>query len=125
MPVPTGLSRATPPNEVEALLHEKLLFEIQGDESALPWVGRKIGRQAFYDFVRDIETLTETIAFDVEDVLASDSRSVIVGALEARIRATGKTAATQFAIVLTMTGDLITRFQMLEDSFNVAEAARL
>ncbi len=106
-------------------MHEKLLFEIQGDESALPWVGRKIGRQAFYDFVRDIETLTETIAFNVEDVLASDSRSVIVGALEARIRATGKTAATQFAIILTMTGDLITRFQMLEDSFNVAEAARL
>jgi hypothetical protein len=37
-----------------------------------------------------------------------------------RIKATGKIIATQFAIILTITGDVVTRFQMLEDSFDVS-----
>jgi hypothetical protein len=32
--------------------------------------------------------------------------------------------AAQFAIILTITGDVVTRFQMLEDSFDVSKAAR-
>ena len=41
-----------------------------------------------------------------------------------QIKATGKITATQFAIILTITGDVVTRFQMLEDSFDVSKAAR-
>jgi ketosteroid isomerase-like protein len=86
--------------------------------------GRKSGRQAIADFIRDIRTLTEPITFEVEDVLASNSRAAIIGALQTRIKATGKVTATQFAIILTITGDVVTRFQMLEDSFDVSKAAR-
>jgi ketosteroid isomerase-like protein len=68
--------------------------------------------------------LTESVAFNVEDILASDGRAAIVGALQTRIKATGKIIATQFAIILTITGDVVTRFQMLEDSFDVSKAAR-
>ena len=68
--------------------------------------------------------LTEPIKFDVEDILASDSRAAIIGALETKIKATGKITATQFAIILTVKDDLVTRFQMLEDSFDVSKAAR-
>ena len=50
--------------------------------------------------------------------------AAIVGALRTRIKATGKIIATQFAIVLTITEDVVTRFQMLEDSFDVSKAAR-
>jgi len=90
----------------------------------LPWIGRKTGRQAIAEFVRDIRALTEPVTFDVEDILASDRRAAIVGALKTRIKATGKTTAAHFAIVLTITGDVVTRFQMLEDSFDVSRAAR-
>jgi hypothetical protein len=69
----------------------------------LPWIGRKTGRQAIADFIRDICTLTEPVIFDVADILASDSR---------------------VAIILTITGDVATRFQMLEDSFDISKAAR-
>jgi hypothetical protein len=37
---------------------------------------------------------------------------------------TGKIIAARFAIVLTITGDVVTRVQMLEDSFDVSKAAR-
>jgi len=90
----------------------------------LPWIGRKTGREAFADFIRQIRILTEPVTFEVEDILASESRAAIVGALQTRIKATGKITASQFAIILTITDGTVTRFQMLEDSFDVSKAAR-
>jgi ketosteroid isomerase-like protein len=119
-----GISGGRDPTEIAALFDADLVFEIQGDNGVLPWIGRRSGRQAIADFIRDIHTLTEPVTFDVEDILASDSRAAIVGALQTRIKATGKIITTQFAIILTITGDVITRFQMLEDSFDVSKAAR-
>ena len=119
-----GIGSGQDPSEIAALFDADLLFEIQGDDGVLPWIGRRTGRQAVADFIRDIRALTEPVSFDVEDILASDSRAAIVGALQTRIKATGKITATQFAIILTITGGVVTRFQMLEDSFDVSRAAR-
>jgi uncharacterized protein len=119
-----GIGGGQDPVEIAALFDADLLFEIQGDNGVLPWIGRRTGRQAIADFIRDIRALTEPVAFDVEDILASERRAAIIGALQTRIKATGKIIATQFAIVLTISGDVVTRFQMLEDSFDVSKAAR-
>jgi ketosteroid isomerase-like protein len=112
------------PDEIAALFDTDLVFEIQGDDGVLPWIGRRTGRQAIADFIRDVRTLTEPITFEVDDILASDSRAAIIGALQTRIKATGKVIATQFAIILTISSAVVTRFQMLEDSFDVSKAAR-
>ena len=119
-----GIGGGKDPAEIAALFDAKLEFEIQGDDGVLPWIARKTGRQAIADFIRDIRALTEPVAFEVDDILASEHRAAIIGALQTRIKATGKIAATQFAIVLTIAGDVVTRFQMLEDSFDVSKAAR-
>jgi ketosteroid isomerase-like protein len=120
-----GIGRGRDPAEIAALFADDLVFEIQGDDGVLPWIGRKTGRQAVADFIRDIRALTEPVSFEVEDILASDSRAAIIGALQTRIKATGKITATQFAIVLTISNDVVTRYQMLEDSFDVSKAARI
>jgi len=119
-----GIGGGGDPTEIAALFGADLVFEIQGDNGVLPWIGRKTGRQAIVDFIRDIRALTAPIAFEVDDILASNSRAAIIGALQTRIKATDKITATQFAIILTITGDVVTRFQMLEDSFDVSKAAR-
>jgi ketosteroid isomerase-like protein len=119
-----GIGSGWDPTEIAALFDADLVFEIQGDDGVLPWIGRKTGRQAIAHFIRDIRTLTEPITFEVDDILASNCRPAIIGALQTRIKATGKVTATQFAIILTITGDAVTRFQMLEDSFDVSKAAR-
>jgi ketosteroid isomerase-like protein len=106
-----GIANGNDPAEITALFHADLVFEIQGDDGVLPWIGRKTGRQAMTDFIRNGRTLTEPVAFDVEEVLASDKRAVIIGALQTRIKATG------------ITDNVVTRFQMLEDSFDVSKAA--
>jgi uncharacterized protein len=119
-----GIGSGQDPSEIAALFDADLVFEIQGDDGVLPWIGRKTGRQAVADFVRDIRALTESVTFEVEDILAGESRAAIIGALQTRVKATGKIIATQFAIILTITGDVVTRFQMLEASFDVSKAAR-
>jgi ketosteroid isomerase-like protein len=119
-----GIGGGKDPAGIASLFDANVLFEIQGDDGVLPWIGRKTGRQAIADFIRDVRTLTEPVTFDVEEILASDGRAAIIGALQTRIKATGKIIATQFAIILTITGDVVTRFQMLEDSFDVSKAAR-
>ncbi len=119
-----GISEGSDPDEIAAPFAEDLVYEIQGDDGVMPWIGRKTGRKAMADFVRDVRAMTEPLAFDVEDVLASEQRAVILGSLRTRIKSTGKITATQFAFVLTITDDVVTRFQMLEDSFDVSKAAR-
>jgi ketosteroid isomerase-like protein len=68
--------------------------------------------------------LTEPIRFEVEDILGSAERAVIVGRLATRIKSTGQVTQSQFAMILTLSGALITRFQMLEDSFDVSASVR-
>jgi ketosteroid isomerase-like protein len=119
-----GIANGRDPAEIAAPFADDLSFEIQGDDGVLPWIGGKTGRVAMVDFMRDIRDLTEPVAFDVEDILANDSRAVIVGSLQTRIKNTGKITATQFAIILTIANGLVSRFQMLEDSFDLSKAAR-
>ena len=119
-----GIGGGKDPADIAALFDERLLFEIQGDDGVLPWIGRKTGRSAIADFIRDMRAMTEPVSFEVEDILTSESRAAIVGALQTRVKATGKLIQSQFAIILTVSGDLVTRFQMLEDSLDVSIAAR-
>lgn len=118
-----SLGEGEPPERIAALFSDDAGFEIPGDDGVLPWIGHRAGRRAVTDFVSNIRTLTEALSFDVEDIAASDARAVIVGELATRIRATDKVVETAFAIVLTVSGNRITRFQMLEDSFAVSRAA--
>jgi hypothetical protein len=72
----------------------------------------------------DTRRLIEQLRFDVQDILATDDRAVIVGELATRINATGKIIESAFALILTVSDGEITRFQMLQDSFAVSRAAR-
>jgi uncharacterized protein len=112
------------PDEIAALFSVDVQFEIAGDVGALPWLGLRTGRRAASDFIRDTRRLIEQIRFDVQDILASADRAVIVGELATRINETGKIIESAFAIILTASDGEITRFQMLEDSFAVSRAAR-
>ena len=111
-------------DEIAALCAPDLEWDIPGDSGVLPWVGHKTGREAISDFVRDTQTMVERISFDIQDVLASNDRAVILGHLQTRINATGKLIDGAFAIVLTFSDTKIASFLMLEDSFAVSMAAR-
>jgi uncharacterized protein len=89
---------------------------------ALDWT--KSGRSAFTDFVNESRAVIERITFEVHDILAGGDRPVILGSLASKLKRTGKIIKTDFAIVLSVANGEIVRFQMLEDSFAVSQAAR-
>jgi hypothetical protein len=112
------------PAEIAQLFSKNLEWEIAGDTGVLPWIGQKSGRAAITDFVNDSRAMLERIGFEVRDILAGDDRAVIIGSLASKLKRTGKIVKTDFAIILTVANDEIVRFQMLEDSFAVSQAAR-
>ena len=118
------MGSGTEPAEIAELFSEHMEWNIAGDTGILPWIGQKSGRAAITDFVNDSRTMIERISFDVHDILAGDDRAVILGSLASKLKRTGKIIKTDFAIVLTVANAEIVRFQMLEDSFAVSQAAR-
>ncbi len=110
--------------EIAKLFSENMQWEVAGDIGVLPWIGQKSGRAAVVDFVTDSLALMERISFEVRDILADKDRAVILGSRASRLKRTGKVVTTDFAIVLTVADGEIVRFQMLEDSFAVSQAAR-
>src|SRR5882757_8172710 len=118
------MANGAAPTEIAALFSEDLDWEIAGDTGVLPWVGKKKGRAAIADFVRDSRVMVERISFDVQDVLAGNGRAAILGSLATKIKRTGKVIRSDFVIVLTVANGQIVRFRMLEDSFAVSQAAR-
>ena len=117
------LGSGAAPEEVAMMASEDVSFEIPGNENAFPWIGMKIGRQAFTEFVRDQRELLVSDVFRVDDILASDTRAVIVGELSGIVKKSGKRVATYFTIILTIAGGQIRRFQMLENSYAASQAA--
>ena len=109
---------------IALMFSEDVQFDIAGDAGALPWIGRGNGRGAASAFIRDTRVLIEQLRFDVVDILASEHRAAVVGELMTRVKATGKIIESAFVLVLTISGGVVTRFQMLEDSFAVSRAAR-
>lgn len=118
------LAAGASPEEFAKLFSADLDWNIPGDSGVLPWIGHKTGRSAAGDFVRDSGQMMERLSFEVHDVLAGEERAIIFGELATRIKSTGKTVKQAYVLVLTIQGDEITRFLMLEDSFATANAAR-
>jgi len=119
----TRLGSNAPPQHVLDLFADDMTWDVPGDPTAFPWIGRRAGSEAVRAFLVETKAQLERVRFDVEDVLASDTQAVIVGALASKVRRTGRVIETSFAIALTIDAGRITRFRMLEDSFAVAQAA--
>ena len=111
------------PDAIIELFAESMTWDVPGDTSAFPWIGRQSGSQAVRAFLTETAEKVARIRLDIDDILASDTRAVVLGRLASRMKRTGKIIATDFAIILTIAEGRITRFQMLEDSFAVSQAA--
>jgi len=118
------MSKGSDPGAISMLFSADVRFEIAGEAGLLPWLGRKTGRKAVADFVRDTRDLIERIRFDAHEILASEERAVAVGELASRINATGKVLNSEFALILTFSNGDIKSFSLLEDSFALSQAAR-
>lgn len=119
-----GLRSGVDPAELAKLFSRNVSFEIQGDEDILPWVGRRTGRAAAAEFFRNLHELTDTVRCNVDEILGSETRAVVVGDIALRLRKTGRIFKSQFAINLTIGEHEVFRCQMLGDTFNLSRVVR-
>lgn len=116
------LGSGAAPATIAALFSENVDWDIPGDVTNVPWIGKQIGRQGVAAFYQQIREQLESIRFDIHDTLVGGDRAVVLGQLASRVKRTGKVIHSEFAFDLTVQNAQITRFRMFEDSFAVAQA---
>lgn len=119
-----ALGRGDDPDQVAQLFSEDAEIDVPGDVGALPWIGRGTGRAAFAAFVRESRVHVTLMELRVEAVLSSDTQAVVLAHLESTSKATGRTVRQAVAMELTVAAGHITRYRLLEDSYQVSRAAR-
>lgn len=110
------------PEDISALFSEDIDWNVAGDVATVSWIGRKTGRKGVCDFYQAIRDLIQSERFEVNEVVVQGNRAIALGALESRVKRTGKLIVSEFAFDLTIRDGLIVRFRMFEDSFAVAQA---
>ncbi|MBF5043316.1 nuclear transport factor 2 family protein [Aggregicoccus sp. 17bor-14] len=119
------LGSGAEPEAIAALFSPDVDFHIPGDVGALPWIGRASGRSAVVRFIAGMRELLAPKRFEVHDIFVSGNRAIILGELASSLKATGGSVDQHYAMVLTVSGGLVTDFLMLEDSFAVSRAAQV
>ena len=110
------------PASIASLFSEDVDFFIPGNVDLVPWIGRRKGRDGITHFIRDLRALTEPISFNIHTTVVEGGKAVALGHLETRVKSTGNVIDSDFAFEFTVKDSLITRFQIYEDSFAVAQA---
>ncbi|MGH4031082.1 nuclear transport factor 2 family protein [Actinomycetota bacterium Odt1-20B] len=103
------------------LFAEKVDWSVPGADE-VPWLGARSTREEVADFFTSLTGHVAGEEFVVERVLADDRDGVALGHLKSRVRAHGALIETWFALHVTVTDGLITRYRFYEDSLEVARA---
>ena len=74
-------------------------------------------KEAFYEYLQRAAEEVEQIAFEVHDVLESDSRVAFVGHEAYRLRSIGRGSAHDFVWVFEISDGKITKFREYFDTF--------
>lgn len=111
------------PKELAKHFDKDVDWYIQGDTSAVPWLGRKVGRAEVAEHFAQLAELTKPEKVEVEAIIGEGDRAIAVGTFRVTILATGRSFDSEFAFDITVGRDgLITRYHVLEDSFALSNA---
>ena len=113
------------PDELAACFDEKAEFFIPGDTKNVPWIGKRIGRAAIKESFRLLKANIQPEKLIFTDMLAKGDRVVILGYLESRMKKNNKQMKSEFSIDIVVKNGLLTRYHLLEDSYEVSDKARL
>ena len=105
------------------LLAENVDLDVPGAPT-VPWTGRR-DRAAAPGFVRSATEDVRTRRFDVEKIVIDDRDGIVLGEFTHEVLSTGKLFDSRFALRITVTDGLITRYHMFENSYAAALAFTL
>lgn len=113
------------PEELAKSFDEKAEMLIPGDMKNVPWIGKRIGRAAITDHFKLLRENIKPEKLEFTDIVSKGNRVVILGYLESRMKKNNKVMKSEFSIDIVVENGLITRYHLLEDSFEVSNKTKL
>ncbi|WP_019818593.1 nuclear transport factor 2 family protein [Saccharomonospora saliphila] len=107
-----------------ALFAPSVDFAIPGAPD-IPWIPDADSPEGMREFFRRLHDQLSRESFDITHTLTDGDDVVLLGRLHSVVKATGRPIHSRFAMHMTVTDGLITRWHMYEDGWEVARAAGL
>jgi ketosteroid isomerase-like protein len=103
-----------------ALLHDNVIVDVPGDPP-VPWSGRRHGHAGAAEFFGLLGEHLEPEAFEIDKVLGDDETAVAQGRFRQRVRRSGDSFASEFALRLQVADGRIVTYLMVQNSWAVAD----
>lgn len=111
---------------VDAIL-SRLSDDVHWEEFAntdIPYAGKRQGKPAVREFFNSIGEQINVTAFEPQEFIAVDDRVIVCGQWAGKVRATGKSFQSRWAMFWTFKGEKVVRFMCYEDTASTAAAFR-
>lgn len=95
-----------------------------GSAEALPWGGRRRGREQVGQFFQALDSALDFEAFEPREFIAQGDVVVVLGSERARVKAGGSVVTTDWAMVFTLRDGKIARFRDYYDTAPILAALR-
>lgn len=104
-----------------SVVDDATVFEPQGPTN-LPIYGRFVGRAGVERLLGTLAEQLETEQFEIRKWAEADDHAFAYGFMQHRVRNTGKTFKSEFAVVARVEGGLIRHYSIFEDTAAAREA---
>jgi ketosteroid isomerase-like protein len=91
--------------------------------SDIPYAGKRQGKAAVREFFQAIAQI-DVSSFDPQEYISAGDRVIVCGQWGGRVRATGKTFLSRWAMLWTLKDGKVARFMCYEDTASTAAAFR-
>ncbi len=112
------------PKELSGFFAENAEYYIPGDFKNVPWIGKRVGPKEIEEAIRLLKTNVQTKKASITDIVSKGNRVVVLGAFESIYKKNGQLMKSEFSIDIVVKNGLISRFHLLEDSFEVSRVAK-
>jgi uncharacterized protein len=109
-------------NAIMPLFSEKVDWDVPGNETLAPWLGKRETAEEVKEFYHLLWKNTEAIDANIDHLFIDGSHAVVTGTFSSKMLQTGAVYTSLFFIHLTVENDLIVRYRLLEDSYGVVKA---
>jgi ketosteroid isomerase-like protein len=93
-----------------------------GPKEVLPWVGTHVGKSGVGRFFMLLDQEVEFKTFEPREFIEQDDKVVVIGYMEGKSKRTGKTSATDWAMLFTMKNGKIEKFREFSDTYQAVKA---
>jgi ketosteroid isomerase-like protein len=107
--------------KIEDLFADKVDWDLPGNESKFPWVGKRHTKQEVAAFFADFHRHIEPVSFEVQFCAFEGEHAVAVGSLTSKILKYDKLFSTAFTATFKVQEGKIVKYHFLEESYKLNE----